>query len=155
MTWPLVTGLTGLHNVCHNYCYWLLNTKEEHVNLDTGKYADIGSSTRIWCNCRNSKNEIFAKKRNLCQEVYWALHMYQIWRNHFHLWGHECKFWMWPYFGCKVNQWPNCDKTQTWPVVPPNKSIYQVSNWYLESCWIKFPKTWTYGETNRWMDKWT
>ena len=30
--------------------------------------------------------------------------MYQIWRNYLDLWGHDCKKWVWPTFGCKLGQ---------------------------------------------------
>ena len=41
-------------------------------------------------NCQNSKNNIFTKKLNLCQEVYSRPPMYQIWRIYLDLWGHDC-----------------------------------------------------------------
>ena len=30
--------------------------------------------------------------------------MYQIWRIYLDLWGHDCKKWVWPTFGCKLGQ---------------------------------------------------
>ena len=30
--------------------------------------------------------------------------MYQIWRIYLDLWGHDCKEWVWPTFGCKLGQ---------------------------------------------------
>ena len=30
--------------------------------------------------------------------------MYQIWRNYLDLWGHDCKKYVWPTFGCKLGQ---------------------------------------------------
>ena len=44
------------------------------------------------------------KKRNLCREVYSRPPVYQIWRIYLDLWGHDCKKWVWPTFGCKLGQ---------------------------------------------------
>ena len=30
--------------------------------------------------------------------------MYQIWRIYLDFWGHDCKKWVWPTFGCKLGQ---------------------------------------------------
>ena len=30
--------------------------------------------------------------------------MYQIWKIYLDLWGHDCKKWVWPTFGCKLGQ---------------------------------------------------
>ena len=30
--------------------------------------------------------------------------MYQSWRIYLDLWGHDCKKWVWPTFGCKLGQ---------------------------------------------------
>ena len=38
------------------------------------------------------------------------------------------------------SKWPNCDETQTGHIVPPNKCIYQVSNWYFKAFWKKSGK---------------
>ena len=46
------------------------------------------------------------------------------------------------------SKWPNCDETQTRPVVPPTECIYQVSNWYLKARWKKVRKTRTDGRTD-------
>ena len=55
-------------------------------------------------NRRNSENNIFTKKRNLCREVYSRSPVYQIWRIYLDFWGHDCKKWVWPTFGCKLGQ---------------------------------------------------
>ena len=55
-------------------------------------------------NRQNSENIIFTNKRNLCQEVYSRPPVYQIWRIYLDLWGHDCKKWFWPTFGCKLRQ---------------------------------------------------
>ena len=47
---------------------------------------------------------IFSQKRNLCREVYSRPPVYQIWRIYLDLWGHDCKKWVWPTFGCKLGQ---------------------------------------------------
>ena len=44
------------------------------------------------------------KKRNLCRKVYSRPLVYQIWRIYLDLWGHDCKIWVWPTFGCKLDQ---------------------------------------------------
>ena len=53
-------------------------------------------------NRQNSENDIFYKKRNLCREVYSRPPVYQIWRIYLDLWGHDCKKYVWPTFGCKL-----------------------------------------------------
>ena len=53
---------------------------------------------------KNSENDIFTIKRNLCREVYNRPSVYQIWRIYLDLWGHDCKKWVWPTFGCKLGQ---------------------------------------------------
>ena len=47
---------------------------------------------------------IFLQKRNLCREVCSRPPVYQIWRIYLDLWGHDCKKWVWPTFGCKLGQ---------------------------------------------------
>ena len=47
---------------------------------------------------------IFSQKQNLCWGVYSRPPVYQIWRIYLDLWGHNCKKWVWPTFGCKLGQ---------------------------------------------------
>ena len=44
------------------------------------------------------------QKTELCREVYSRPRVYQIWRIYLDLWGHDCKKWVWPTFGCKLGQ---------------------------------------------------
>ena len=71
---------------------WYLNTFRKKITENFEK-----SKART-TNRKNSQNKIFVNG------TYVGPHMYHIWSIHLDLWGHGCKKWVWPSFGCKISK---------------------------------------------------
>ena len=88
------------HHLLHVYTKFETDIST-HVENKPGKLRKIPKRAKI---IAKIPKIISLQKQNLCWEVYSRPPVYQIWRIYFDLWGHDCKKWVWPTFGCKLGQ---------------------------------------------------